>query len=407
MSLEGRYLDLGREAAVSAAVQSRSTKTDSLLIFSCGVTAFTFALAPEFINFDARFALFAQEMLRDGPSFFPTAYGTPYPDYPATSIVLIYLASLSLGRVTPFTAVLPTAVAAALVLVLTYRIGAMRSRQKGLAAVLFALFTVEFLAASRSVALDQYASLATALSFYLVCSSDCLGRRRRLWLLPVAWALGFAFRGPLGLLIPAAVTCVYYLWNGRFKRMLLAGTLAGGLFVLCLGGLLLAARAQGGTPFLRQVIEAQMTGRFGDKGPGFAYYWYGSLVSYAVTYPLAILVAISRFRDVVNRKTEEARFLGVLILWVVVVLLALSIPAAKKTRYVMPIVPALSLIASSFLADASLALAARFGPPDFEAPLLRVSDELGWAFGCPHTRGCPLPCREKTEAAPPARRGSP
>ena len=49
---------------------------------------------------------------------------------------MIYLVSLPFGRVTPFTAVLPTAVAAALVLVLTYRIGAMRSRQKGLAAVL-------------------------------------------------------------------------------------------------------------------------------------------------------------------------------------------------------------------------------------------------------------------------------
>ncbi len=354
MSLEDKCLSSRREAAVCAGWQSESTKRDSLLIFFLGVTAFTVALAPEFINFDARFALFAREMLRDGPSFFPTTYHTPYPDYPAASTFLIYLASLPFGRVTPFTAVLPTAVASALVLVITYQIGAISSRRRGLAAALFALFTVEFLAMSRSIALDQYVSLATVLSFYLVYSSDCLGRHRRLWLLAPAWASGFAFRGPLGLLIPAAVTCVYYLWNGRFKRMLLAGTLAGGLLVLCLGGLLLAARAQGGTPFLRQVIEAQVTGRFGEGGPGFAYYWYGSLVSCAVTYPLAILVAVSRFRDIVNRRTGEDRFLGVLILWVIVVLLALSIPAAKKTRYVMPIIPALSLIASSFLADASL-----------------------------------------------------
>lgn len=67
------------------------------------------------------------------------------------------------------------------------------------------------------------------------------------------------------------------------------------------------------------------------------------------------------------------------------------------------------LYAGSFadLADASLALSARFGPPDFEAPLLRVSDDLGCAFGCLHTHGCPLPCREKTDVAPPARRGAP
>ncbi|MEN6427883.1 MAG: glycosyltransferase family 39 protein [Phycisphaerales bacterium] len=223
MLLEGTCLNSRGEVAVCAAWQSQSTKRNSLLILLFGVIVFTLALAPEFISFDARFALFAQEMLRKGPSFFPTTYGTPYPDYQAVSTLLIYLVSLPLGRVTPFTAVLPTAVVSALVLVVTYQIGALHSRRRGLAAVLFTLFTAEFLAMSRSIALDQYATLATVLSFYLVYSSDCLGRRRRLWLLPVAWALGFAFRSPVGLLIPAAVTCVYHLRDGQFKRMLLTG----------------------------------------------------------------------------------------------------------------------------------------------------------------------------------------
>ena len=354
MSLEDNWLDSEPAAAASTARQSRCVKRDSLLILLFGMIAFACCPAPEFIGLDARFALSAQEMLRNGPSFFPTTYHTPYPDYPAASVFLIYLASLPFGRVTPFTSVLPTAVASALVLIVIYRIGAIRSRQRGLAAVLFALFTVEFLVLSRSIAPDQYTSLATVLSFYLVYSSDCHGRRRRLWLVPPAWALGFAFRGPVGLLIPAAVTCAYYLWDGRFKRMLLAETLAAGMLVLCLGGLLLAARAQGGTAFLRQVIESQMTGRFGGRGPGFAYYWHRGLTSYAVTYPLAILIIVSRLRDVTRRRTEEYRFLGILILWVLVVLLAMSIPAAKKARYVAPIIPALSLIASSWMADASL-----------------------------------------------------
>lgn len=354
ISLPGRCLGSRLEAAVRAAWQCRSTMRDSLLILILGVVLFTCFLAPEFANFDARFALFAQEMLHNGPSFFPTLYHTPYPDYPAASTFLICLASLPFGRVTPFTAVLPTGVVSALVLVVTYQIGALRSRRRGLAAVLFALFTAEFLAMSRSVALDQYASLATALSFYLVYSSDCLRRRRRRVLLPVAWGVGFVFRGPVGLVIPAVVTCLYYLYNARFKPMLLVGVLAGGMFVLCFGGLLLAARAQGGTPFLRQVIEAQMTGRFGDRGPGFAYYWYSTIISYAVTGPLAILIIVSRLQDVARKRTEEDTFLGLLALWVLIVLLVMSIPTAKKARYVMPIVPALSLIAASLMMDASL-----------------------------------------------------
>ena len=67
-----------------------------------------------FVGFDSRFVLFAREMLRHGPSWFPTTYGAPYPDYPATSTFLTYLLSLPLGRVNELTAWLPTAVAAAI-----------------------------------------------------------------------------------------------------------------------------------------------------------------------------------------------------------------------------------------------------------------------------------------------------
>ena len=61
------------------------------------------------IGFDSRFVLFAQEMLRHGPSVFPTTYGQPYPDYSATSTFLIWLLSVPFGEVTRLTAWLPTA----------------------------------------------------------------------------------------------------------------------------------------------------------------------------------------------------------------------------------------------------------------------------------------------------------
>ena len=354
ISLEENCVGMKPAAAICVAQQHQFVKRDSAMILLLGGIVFTCCPAPEFVNFNARFALFAQEMLRNGPTFFPTTYNTPYPDYPAASTFLVYLVSLPLGRVTPFTVVLPTAIVSALVLVVTYQIGALHSRRRALAAVLFTLFTVKFLATSRSVVLDQYTSLATVLSFYLVCSCDCFGRTRRLWLLPWAWFLGFAFRGPVGLLIPAAVTCVYYLWTARFKKMVFVGILAGCVLILCSCGLLIAARCQGGTPFMKQVITAQVTGRFGERGPGFAYYWYDALTSYAVAYPLAILVIVSQFKRIARRRTDEDRFLGVLTLWAVVVLLVMSIPATKKTRYVMPIIPAISLIASSLMTDASL-----------------------------------------------------
>ena len=64
---------------------------DSLAIFLIGVVIFTIGLNPEFIGYDCRFAVFAQEMLRNGPTFFPTTYDQPYPDYTGASTLMIYL----------------------------------------------------------------------------------------------------------------------------------------------------------------------------------------------------------------------------------------------------------------------------------------------------------------------------
>jgi len=347
-------LDLEAIPPVRAARWFQSTTCDSLLIFWLAVATFTASLVPEFIGFQTRFAFFAQEMLRHGPSFFPTTYGTPYPDYPAASTCLICLASLPFGRVTPFTTVLPTAVVSALILVVTYRIGAIHSRRWGLAAVLFSLFTFEFFSMSRSIPLDQYTSLATMLSFYLVYSSDCLARQGRFALLPFVWGLGFAFRGPIGLVIPAAVSCGCSLWNGHFRRTLLLGIVAAGTLALCVGGLLLAARTQAGEPFARRVLDEQVVGRLDDRGPGWTYYWHRSLTALAISYPLAIIVLGSRFREILRRRAETDRLLGGLAFCAVIVLVGMAIPAVKKTRYLLPIVPALSLVGSYVMVNAAL-----------------------------------------------------
>ncbi len=64
----------------------------ALLLFLAGV------YQQAAIGFDSRFVLFAQEMLRHGPGFFPTTYGEPYPDYSAFSTLLVWLFALPFGR---------------------------------------------------------------------------------------------------------------------------------------------------------------------------------------------------------------------------------------------------------------------------------------------------------------------
>ncbi len=73
----------------------------ALILFSAGVSH------QAAIGFDSRFVLFAQEMLRNGPSFFPTTYGQPYADYSGLSTVFIWLLSLPFGQVNSLSAWLP------------------------------------------------------------------------------------------------------------------------------------------------------------------------------------------------------------------------------------------------------------------------------------------------------------
>lgn len=323
-----------------------TSNRDSFLIFCSGIVVFTVGLSPEFLGLDCRFAMFAQEMLRNGPTFFPTTYGQPYPDYPSTSTWLIYLASLPFGKVTHFSAVLPVAVISALILVVTYRIGAMHSRQWGLCAVAVTLFTIEFVELSRSSSPDQYVGLATALCFYLAYSAEIYDRPKRLWFTSLVFAAGFAFRGPLGLVIPAGVQCGYYLYGKDVRKLLVTAGSALIVFVLCSIALLAAAHYQGGDSFMKTVIHAQATGRIRGEGHGFLYYWYQSFAGYAVAYPLAVVVTAFRFREILRRQDLDHKFLGYLILWVAVVIFGLSIPGAKKIRYIVPMVPAVALVAA-------------------------------------------------------------
>jgi len=339
--------DVVKNVTMSDSPSEKSkTNRDSLLIFALGVLVFTVGLNQEFIGFQARFALFAKEMLNYGPSFFPTVYRIPYPDYPAASTYLIYLLSLPFGKVTVLSAILPTAVTSAFILVFTYRIGAMHTREWGICAVLFALFTYNFFIESRSIALDQYTSLVTVLCFYLSYSALLSGNRKRLWLVPFLFVVGFSFRGPIGLVIPTAITCGFYIWEKEYRKCLLFSSAGLVLLGLCSSGLLLAAYLQGGDSFVKEVIRMQAEGRMDSGSKNFLFYWLNGFTSYAASYPLAIFITVISFKQIIKRENINYRFLGHLALWTVIILFGMSIPGDKKSRYVLSVVSPLSLLAS-------------------------------------------------------------
>ena len=52
------------------------------------------------------------------------------------------------------------------------------------------------------------------------------------------------------------------------------------------------------------------------------------------------------FKKILRRENADYKFLGYLVLWMFVILFGMSIPGAKKIRYIVPMVPAAALVAS-------------------------------------------------------------
>lgn len=325
------------------------TRIEIVSLFLGSLLLFTWGLGDtEIISFDSRFYLFAQEMWRHGISFFPTAYGEPYPDYPALSTVLIYITSSLFGHLNKFTAVLPSAIAAALTVTLTYQIGALQNKRWGWYAVLLMMLTVAFLKNARAISLDMYTTLVTAACFYLVYSADIYQQSKRiLWLYPLLF-LAFAFRGPIGLVIPTGVVCAYYLLDGQIKRLLMVGFSALILLIVCTLSLLVLAYHLGGQPFLQDVLRMEVLGRMGSSSLPPYFYWVDSLASYALSFPLALLTGfgLAYYGLSLRNLSLEKKLLIKLIAWTLVILVGMSIPGDKKIRYVLPMVPAIALLAA-------------------------------------------------------------
>lgn len=315
------------------------------LIFTSSLILFTWGLYnQEIIGFDSRFYLFAQEMLHYGLSWFPTTYAKPYPDYPANGIILIYYLAQLTGTLNKLIAVLPTAICASLTLVMTYLIGAMQSRRWGLYAVFFMLLTLTFLRSARGISLDMYPTLFTTACFYLVYAADKKQSPQLMWGVFPLLFMSFLFRGPIGLIIPTGVVCVYYLMTRNFKRFFISGVVAASILTVCTMSLLMLAQHTGGDAFFYDVLRMQIVGRIDNPYLPRDFYFINSLKMYALAYPVALLVLIGLAFS--GEEAKDKKFILLLFGWMLVVLLGMTIPDDKKERYILEISPAISLMAA-------------------------------------------------------------
>ncbi|KTC43582.1 hypothetical protein AO262_33215 [Pseudomonas fluorescens ABAC62] len=331
-------------------------RLESLGIFLFALLLFTVGIwdqQPQ--GFDGRWALFLQEMFRHGASLFPTTYGQPYADYPGTATFFSFVFARVFGAPNHLANILPTALASAGVIALLYRLLAPASRQWALLAVLLTLLTTQLLEKSRSVCLDQMVALLCLGSFYLMHSGERMGSRLRLLLVFPLFILGFAIRGPLGLIEVCGVACVYSALGNpgqRVRQVLIHGLVGLVLLAGCWWLLIKLARISGGDAFADDVFRMQVGGRLDESGEPFYFYLQLSLYRYFPVVPLALATLFAL------RHRWHARFDPPLQLVVrlgacgLMILIGLSVPHFKRAYYILPMVPMFAAVAAYGLLQA-------------------------------------------------------
>ncbi|MGZ0715592.1 hypothetical protein [Pseudomonas palleroniana] len=311
---------------------------------------------PAVLNYTTRFVDFAEYMLQYGVTLFPIADDLqPYPDYTVFNTLLVYLVSLPFGRISILSMGVPFCIAAALMLVFIYKLGALHEKKWGAYGVVFALFTWSFLDGVNSLALDVYPALFTVMCFYLAYTGEMFKQRLRLLLVLAVLALGFAFRGPIGLIGPASVVASYYLLSRQWRMLVVFSLLAGVVLTLGVAILAWAAYVQGGEAFLHEVLVMQGLGRFGsDHAPRYYFYFSAGLLTYGVTALVALGVIFKKGKQFFDGTAHPAtNMLLYLTGWLMVVIVLFTIPSAKKARYVLSITPAISLLAAYIFVERS------------------------------------------------------
>jgi 4-amino-4-deoxy-L-arabinose transferase-like glycosyltransferase len=334
------------------------SKTELLAALSAGLACLLLSVAgiwdQGYIGFETRFALFAREMFANGPDWFPTTYGQPYPDYPAMSTFLIYLVAKLLGEVNKFATVLPTAISAAITVFLAYRVVHHYDKNWAFYCVVILLLTATFTNEARAISLDQTVATISMLSFYLVWRAETFGKGTIPWLIWPLLVFGFSIRGPLGVVIPSTGIAVFYLFQLQWRKLLLYGVASIAMLLALWWLLLLLAKTSGGEAFVAEVIRMQIGGRLNSGAtPEFSAYFKDAFGNYALAYPFAVaglvvllFAVFSHPRSLADDKVRLIIFMGV---WALVIMLGMSFPDTKKARYLLSMTFPLSVVASYFI----------------------------------------------------------
>jgi len=316
----------------------------------------------------------AREMLDSGNWLVPT-FNFQLRDHKPPLLYWLQIAAYQQFGVNEFSARLPSALAALMAMLLTYELGRlMFGSGAGLPAGLILASAAMFCAAAHFANPDSLLDALTVATFYafwrgMPCSTGA-SRLNGKWMIlaSVCMALAVLAKGPVGLVLPAAVIALYLVCSRQLGLLLdfrLGWAVAAFVLLAVPWYVLVSAETKG--EFTRGFFLTHNFGRFlspmeNHRGPIY-YYLVAILLGFAPWSPFLVPAIFHGFRtrnDVDSGKPEgqetgrqkepwSASPTSFLASWIVVYLVFFSVSGTKLPNYILPIYPAAAIVTARFL----------------------------------------------------------
>ncbi len=292
----------------------------------------------------------AREMLVDGHWLVTYVNGKVNTHKPPFFFWLIALLSLPLGRVTSFTARLPSALASLGTLALILRLGRRSASERTAVLGAFMLTTTYlFWDKARSVQIDAVMCclIWVALSAFDAWRSGDLDGRRAGWTFWAAAALAVLAKGPVGLLLPLGVALATLAFDREIGRWRDFAPFTGPMLFAAICGVWVGATMLWGPA--EYSVWGALKEHFVDRGIHGMHHsqpwWYYAKVLPPQLLPWTFLVP-GAMVHAWRRRDRTDRFLLITVIFIV---LFFSISTEKRTLYVLPAFPAFALMTARFV----------------------------------------------------------
>lgn len=332
-----------------------------ILLVLCAVLYFPHLGKFSFFNKgEPREAVLVQEMVQHGNWLFPLKRGEEVPSKPPLFHWFAALASIVFQRLDEATVRFPSALFASLGVLSIYLFGRrLFDGQTALLGGIILATTVGYQSEAINARVDMtltFFMTLTLITFHVFYQGK-LASGLRGYIFYFLLGVSVLAKGPIGLILPGMIICVFLVMQRRWDYLYRLCLHKGVLVTLIIGIVWYGvALVRGGDDFFsRQVIHENLARFFvyGEGGSGHQkpfYYYVPYLILEGLPWTLFLPFVIIDWFKSKSFSHDHSLFL---MLWAATIFLFFSLSAGKRSAYLLPLFPPLSLLTGLWLGKGS------------------------------------------------------